>query len=813
MLTRQAEISHRHRSMEQATFTITQLSLGQPLQWEPKQGTAAHDRLIDAFIPGKASIQQKRAFIAVDFFDTVAASSLPAPFIRTYHVSVPVLVTSPASAVSLTSSWSSVPSLVSSAQRPSKRTRDDASPVSAPKRLPGFSIMTKDGVDITDNQSRGPKSKEQREHAAKMRRLGACPSCKRSKQKCEPSHHRPSCSSTTPMTTVSTKMTTPKSRASISPQSSFETTFSADDVLQVAHAGKRFSPEQPAPAELSPSDFDVADAAAAGRTSYEFGDWALPTEDWFLQPALGQDFDLYPPTNDFRHDFDLYPLTDFSHDFDALLKAEMPAQPMTSPSLSDGQYLGNSQHSWQGLQAEMQPPVMYASELNGPMIAFQGFNSGILANENTHAAESPSSLPASHRIVIRSNPDASSHHSSGTGSSSSPDGVESFTASNGTGFSNTSNIISDFGDLGDMGHHPGSVISQFSDSSDTAGSAIEANNCSRMQHRFITVDRRHRKDEQGGMASWDPLITPRCNELEGTSASCVVGEAQTSPSSQSLSAPRSRHRQAHRRSSTAVLAKRRPCLISVIKEQLYVTTKAMCDLCSPRDTAGDSQLQVIAGQLRLQTIAGQPRSQDIGQPRQQGLEGQSRPQGIRQPLQQDTISHCRRPHNELHLQSTGLDGISKNDSNMTSHNPAGVLGPNVSSITSTAAFVATTLLASAASSWLNSFAVVIVALLAMASGPFAGELMALIIPNVMAVAMMVMVIESMCDSFNTYSQESNIGGICCDACSKERKICGDGYLPESKSSISKRGGRLHSKANKMVLGGDILARFSSLKLC
>lgn len=50
-------------------------------------------------------------------------------------------------------------------------------------RLPGFSIMTKDGVDVTNSAGRGTKTKEQREHAHLMRIMKACDSCKKKKIK------------------------------------------------------------------------------------------------------------------------------------------------------------------------------------------------------------------------------------------------------------------------------------------------------------------------------------------------------------------------------------------------------------------------------------------------------------------------------------------------------------------------------------------------------------------------------------------------------------------------------------------------------
>ncbi|KFY23466.1 hypothetical protein V493_05844 [Pseudogymnoascus sp. VKM F-4281 (FW-2241)] len=276
-------------------FTITQLELGSPLIWEPAVGTAEHDRLVDAYIPGAANLQQKRATIALDFFDTAAASTMPAPFCRTYLVatSTPEFAAGPSysPAFAPTTSFSSstyaasTPSSSSSASastsslssKSSKRSissLSSAASASPAKRLPGFSIMTADGVDITNNQSRGPKTKAQREQAAKMRKLGACPTCKRSKQKCEPSHHRPapmSASSSQNASSVSSPWqssgsasasTSPGSRASISPHTSL---------------GQSFSPTSHAPKAVAELPFNFSWETDVAN-DFMSGDWGFTSD-------------------------------------------------------------------------------------------------------------------------------------------------------------------------------------------------------------------------------------------------------------------------------------------------------------------------------------------------------------------------------------------------------------------------------------------------------------------------------------------------------------------------------------------------------
>ena len=356
-------------SMEQATLTLTQMHLGAELVWEPKVGTVEHDRFVDAYIPGPHTLQTKRATMSLDFFSTVEATTMPFPFTRTYHASVPVQ----SSPISLKSfdSFSSVASSPAPSQKAAgtKRSHDGASAPS--KRLPGFSIMTRDGVDITENQSRGPKTKEQREHAAKMRKLGACPSCKRRKQKCEPSHHRPSgasgSSAATPMSlSMSARSSIPSltgpspslgSRASISPQSSLESAFTpSPNLMMPVGVAKQHQPWEDGllSADLLDDDFmnqnPQVDNFTFGQDMFSqntaAGNWD------FAAPPMGQDFDLFTYDNTLDFDAHLYvnspsPLLQSSGLSPTSLQQPPQAfqQSMDSPSSfaynANGQYLGN----------------------------------------------------------------------------------------------------------------------------------------------------------------------------------------------------------------------------------------------------------------------------------------------------------------------------------------------------------------------------------------------------------------------------------------------------------------------------------------
>jgi hypothetical protein len=187
--------NHKEQS---SSFTITQIALGSPLQFEPALGSKDLDNLINNYVPGSAMPQQKRAQVVLEFLNSIDALSYTHPVSIRYrvpqiltpkmmprHSSMPSMTT-PSSGARYDSSTVKEETISTSKSTGSlKRSREEVAPsnASSVKRLPGFSIMTKDGIDITDIASRGPKTKEQRDHAALMRKLKACAACKRSKQR------------------------------------------------------------------------------------------------------------------------------------------------------------------------------------------------------------------------------------------------------------------------------------------------------------------------------------------------------------------------------------------------------------------------------------------------------------------------------------------------------------------------------------------------------------------------------------------------------------------------------------------------------
>lgn len=214
------------------SFTITQAFLGAPLQFAPALGSQELEQLVDAYVPGTASKQDKLSEVTIDFYNHATVDLNTGALVKRYDVFLsPRQAFEQSPAQSQSSGFSPagmyIPSPASSnnigmtpptrhrtASRVSKKsatTKKDTKKV-AETRLPGFSIMTKDGVDVTSSAGRGTKTKEQREHAHLMRIMKACDDCKRKKIRCDPTHRRQS----TEMSRTSTASTSSRQPSSAS---------------------------------------------------------------------------------------------------------------------------------------------------------------------------------------------------------------------------------------------------------------------------------------------------------------------------------------------------------------------------------------------------------------------------------------------------------------------------------------------------------------------------------------------------------------------------------------------------------------------
>ncbi|PQE30206.1 transcription factor Cys6 protein [Rutstroemia sp. NJR-2017a WRK4] len=232
------------------SFTITQPFLGAPLQFSPALGSKELESLIDAYVPGPGAKQDKLSTVTIDFYNHATVDINTGALVRRYDVypswatssfelspsqsqssglSPAIYTPSPASSTTFDSSFGAIstPPLQTRGARVSKKSKKE-SKKSSEIRLPGFSIMTKDGVDVTNSAGRGTKTKEQREHAHLMRIIKACDACKRKKIRCDPSHrlssHVDMSRSSTTKTSSSSPSRSGPSPAASTPSLSRETT-------------------------------------------------------------------------------------------------------------------------------------------------------------------------------------------------------------------------------------------------------------------------------------------------------------------------------------------------------------------------------------------------------------------------------------------------------------------------------------------------------------------------------------------------------------------------------------------------------------
>ncbi|RYP71502.1 hypothetical protein DL771_004757 [Monosporascus sp. 5C6A] len=183
-------------------FSVHQPSIGAALQFFPPMGSKELDQMIDAYVPGNASVLDKRTVVTCEFVQHSIATGELFKFFLVYPTSVSDSFDSPVSLqdsgygsfntspVMSEGQWANTASPSRSKPRsPSKKaTASDFS------HMPGMKIMTKDGVDVTNSASRGCKTKEQRDHAHLMRIIKACESCRKKKVRCDPSHKKRSSS-------------------------------------------------------------------------------------------------------------------------------------------------------------------------------------------------------------------------------------------------------------------------------------------------------------------------------------------------------------------------------------------------------------------------------------------------------------------------------------------------------------------------------------------------------------------------------------------------------------------------------------------
>ncbi|RYP48684.1 hypothetical protein DL768_005464 [Monosporascus sp. mg162] len=179
-------------------FSVHQPSVGAALQFFPPMGSKELDQMIDAYVPGNASILDKRTVVTCEFVQHSIATGELFKFFLVYPSSVSDSYDSPASLQdSGYGSFNASPVIsegqwanTASSSRSKLRSPSNKATASDFSHMPGMKIMTKDGIDVTNSASRGCKTKEQRDHAHLMRIIKACESCRKKKVRCDPSHKK-----------------------------------------------------------------------------------------------------------------------------------------------------------------------------------------------------------------------------------------------------------------------------------------------------------------------------------------------------------------------------------------------------------------------------------------------------------------------------------------------------------------------------------------------------------------------------------------------------------------------------------------------
>ena len=283
--------------------SVHQPSLGAQLQWYPAMGTMELDNLINALLPGPASIQDKRAHLSMDFYEYSRLTGVNFKFYPVVNAAPSsTAAPSPASSsamydsgygssfnaspiLSERSPWAQPftpahPAPQSQARSRSHSKRKTVAPAAEEHARfashPGMRIMTKDGLDIT-NTSRGFKTKEQRDHAHLMRIIKACETCKRKKTRCDPSHKKRAASQAQPSQT-GPKVAKKAKVAAVGQPTPDRAPFNADQSIAAAASVKlEYSPEDlPSAAipDLSDDMWDqfiyFGDESSSSPENYDF---------------------------------------------------------------------------------------------------------------------------------------------------------------------------------------------------------------------------------------------------------------------------------------------------------------------------------------------------------------------------------------------------------------------------------------------------------------------------------------------------------------------------------------------------------------
>lgn len=293
-------------------FSILQPTLGATLSFLPAVGTKELDALIDAYLPGPASSQDKRAAVALEFFEYSARTGENFKYFAVPIAAVHSPVGLTPSPVMSDLTYASSSQASTPATPATKSSRSTKRPETTDfSHLPGMKIITLDGQDVTNHVSRGCKTKEQRDHAHLMRILKACDACKKKKIRCDPSHKKRSASHAESENSDSKKPAkkSKKSPSSVATPKSQSTTFTP-------------TPDVDSQPDISASLEDFTSAMADWDQYFTFNepiDTIIPQD---LYSAVPQDYNFF-----FGPETQFSPATSGS-------SAVSPARPLTPTSSS-----------------------------------------------------------------------------------------------------------------------------------------------------------------------------------------------------------------------------------------------------------------------------------------------------------------------------------------------------------------------------------------------------------------------------------------------------------------------------------------------
>ncbi|KAI1403132.1 hypothetical protein F4819DRAFT_247816 [Hypoxylon fuscum] len=339
-------MSRHNSSASLMGFSVHQPVIGAPLQFFPAMGSKQLDEMIDAYVPGKASILDKRAAVSVEFYQHIVETGELFKFFMVYP-SLGSTTESPTnsmldsgyassnftSPVMSESQWtiSGGVSFSSSDTKTQKSSSKKAATSTDFSHLPGMKIMTRDGQDVTNSASRGCKTKEQRDHAHLMRIIKACEACRKKKIRCDPSHRR-SAGSSGAKATKKAKKTAASSASSSASQ------------------------QQPAlePLEqfLDPSSFDFSNMGASSSFDSVMPESLVdPTMDWEQFVQYNEDTTAAIP---FDYDFFFDPAGHFS----PTSSNSASSQPITPAQSFGTENLGTNAGTAKGEAQAPLPPYL-----------------------------------------------------------------------------------------------------------------------------------------------------------------------------------------------------------------------------------------------------------------------------------------------------------------------------------------------------------------------------------------------------------------------------------------------------------------------